>query len=123
MNAGLLVGGIFLMVLGAAMYLYVQTALSECASFIGQLGQMFSSDSAQQCQIANYVQLGGGVSFVIGLGLTIGGAVSSGEKRATFLQYICGYCNYIAETERELYNHSLICEKKKQDEESKSKNS
>ncbi len=25
-------------------------------------------------------------------------------------KYICGYCNFVAESERELHNHSLNCE-------------
>ncbi|RJQ27311.1 hypothetical protein C4565_05400 [Candidatus Parcubacteria bacterium] len=49
---------------------------------------------------------------LIGLILIIVGAVIPSKRSA----YICGYCGYIAETERELYNHYLICEKKKQEE-------
>lgn len=76
MKIGLFITGIILMILGAVAFVYVQSTLSDCASFMGQLDRFFSGRAAQKCLQANYLQLGGAVIFVIGIGLTIGGAVS-----------------------------------------------
>ncbi len=35
--------------------------------------------------------------------------------RETISNYICGYCNFVAKTERELHNHQTTCEKKNSD--------
>ena len=67
------------MLIGAGGYLYVQTSLADCESFVGQLGRFFSSGIDQRCQLANYIQLGGAFIFIIGLGLTIGGAAARGR--------------------------------------------
>ncbi len=76
MHASLLTAGIILMVFGVIGFLYVQQASSDCESIFGQIGRAFSSSAEQRCQMANYIQLGGGVLFVIGIGLTIGGAAA-----------------------------------------------
>ncbi len=76
MRVGLLIGGIILMIIGVIAYFSVQQSISDCGSFIGQLGRAFSSTVAQRCQTSQFIQLGGAGLFVIGLGLTIGGAVS-----------------------------------------------
>ena len=49
----------------------------------------------------------GVIVLAIGVGIIYGG--SKMKKKSA---YICGYCNYIAKTERELYNHSLQHENK-----------
>ena len=48
----------------------------------------------------------GAIVLAIGIGILYGG-----NKLKKKSSYICGHCNYIAETERELYNHSLQHEK------------
>lgn len=55
-----------------------------------------------------------GLIIVLLGGLTIYGGyrMKKGEKQ----RIVCSYCGYIAETERELHNHSLICERKKQED-------
>jgi len=80
MKAGLLATGIILMLIGAVGYLAMQQNISDCGSFVGQLGRMFSSSMGQKCQMANMIQLGGAVLFVLGIGLTIGGAVSGSKS-------------------------------------------
>lgn len=67
------------MVIGVAAYLYVQQSVADCGSFVGQLGRLFSSQMQSQCQMLNLIQLGGGALFVIGIGLTIGGAAAKGR--------------------------------------------
>ena len=75
----MLAAGIILMLIGAAGYLSVQLALADCAFFLGQVGRIFSGEAEKRCQIVNYIQLGGGVLFVIGIVFTIGGAVAKSE--------------------------------------------
>ena len=79
MKAGLLAAGIILMLIGATGFLHVQQSLSDCQSFLGQIGRTFSGDIEQRCQTANLTQLAGTALFIIGLGLTIAGAVSKGK--------------------------------------------
>jgi len=79
MKGGLLAAGIIFMVIGAGGFLYVQQSLSDCQSFFGQMGRTFYAEMEQRCQTANLTQVGGAGLFVIGLGLTIGGAVAKGH--------------------------------------------
>ena len=55
-----------------------------------------------------------GISILLGI---IGAIlfIAGNTIRETISNYICGYCNFVAKTERELYNHSLTCEKKNQE--------
>jgi hypothetical protein len=51
--------------------------------------------------------------------MVIGGLIMYGGKRLIKKKkshFVCGYCGFIAESERELYNHSLLCEKKKSED-------
>jgi len=50
------------------------------------------------------------LAFIIGIP-SIALFVAGFLIRETISKFICGYCDYIAETERELHNHSLNCEK------------
>ena len=81
MKTGTLVAGIILMVIAGIGFFSMQQAISDCGSFAGQLGRFFSSDISQQCQMAQMIQLGSVVFGVIGLGLTIGGAVAKGGEQ------------------------------------------
>jgi len=70
------------MFIGVVGYFIMQQNISDCSSLMGQLGRMFSSSMGQKCQMANMIQLGGSVLFVIGLGLTIAGAVSGSKSNS-----------------------------------------
>ncbi|MBC8501593.1 MAG: hypothetical protein H8D35_00510 [Nitrosopumilus sp.] len=90
-----MLGAIFLGIVGFAVLLIgfgiVASSLEMPAMFAGQ-----------------YIILG---LFVV----IIGGVIMYGAKRMVKKKkshFVCGYCKYIAATERELYNHSLVCEKK-----------
>lgn len=48
----------------------------------------------------------GVIILAIGVGIIYGG--SKLNKKSV---YICGFCNYVADTEMDLYNHSLQHEK------------
>jgi len=78
MKAGTLAAGIIMMVIGGIGFFSMQQTISDCGSFAGQLGRFFSSDVSQQCQMGQMIQLGSVVFGIIGLGLTIGGAVGKG---------------------------------------------
>ena len=80
MKAGTLAAGIILMVIGVIGFFSMQQAAMDCGSFVGQLGRFFSSNISQQCQTVQIIQIGSVAIGVIGLGLTIGGAVAKGGK-------------------------------------------
>lgn len=88
MRSGTLAGGIVMMVLGAIGYFALAPYSSDCGSFAGQLGRAFSSGYAQECQMVHLIQLGSIVFSIIGLGLTIGGAVASGSKSGGGLMHL-----------------------------------
>jgi len=79
MKGNLLAAGIILMLIGAGGFLYVQQSLSDCQSFLGQVGRTFSGDIEQRCHTANLTQMGGAALFIVGIGLTIGGAMAKGR--------------------------------------------
>ena len=81
MKAGTLTAGIILMAIGAIGYFSMQPSIADCGSFMGQMGRFFSSNVNQQCQTVYAIQIGAAVFGVIGLGLTIGGAVAKGGNK------------------------------------------
>ncbi len=48
----------------------------------------------------------GYVLVLIGIIMLVVGVIPSKESES---KYICGYCSYVAKSERELHNHSLDC--------------
>lgn len=66
------------MILGVIGYFSVQSSISDCESFVGQIGRTFSQNISQECQMRSLIQIGSGILFVVGIGLTIGGAVAKG---------------------------------------------
>jgi hypothetical protein len=91
LKVGAFVAGIILMILGVLFYFSMQTSMSDCGSFIGQLGRAFSGDFAQKCQMVSMMQIGAGIFVVIGLSLLIYGAVATGEsKPRRFECKLCG---------------------------------
>lgn len=68
------------MIFGVIGYFSVQSSISDCQSFVGQVGRTFSQNMAEECQIHSIIQIGSAVLFVVGIGLTIGGAVAKGGK-------------------------------------------
>jgi len=79
MKGGLLAAGIIMMVIGTIVFLSVEQTQSDCQSFLGQVGRTFSGDMEQRCQIAKLTQMGGAGLFIIGIGLTFGGAIAKGR--------------------------------------------
>jgi len=98
MKTGLLVTGIILMIISAIGYFSIQQALSDCGSFVGQLGRFFSQDISQQCQMAQLVQIVSAIIGVIGLGLTIAGAVAKGGESKRPKEFYCKYCGFVSES-------------------------
>jgi Short C-terminal domain len=80
LKVGLLISGIVIMIFGVIGYFSVQSSISDCQSFVGQVGRTFSQNMAEGCQIRSIIQIASAVLFVVGIGLTIGGAVAKGEK-------------------------------------------
>jgi len=83
-----------------------------CNSGMGQLGQSFSGDIVKACSEYRNLMMGIHGSALLGIILIIVGVAkpskSKGKKNES--EYTCGYCKYVAKSERELYNHSLDCE-------------
>ena len=80
------------------------------ACIVIALGGILLASTVNMAQFyaGQYVMLG---LFVIIIGGLLFYASGRMKKKITS-HYICGYCKYIAETERELFNHSIVCEKK-----------
>ena len=90
LKVGAFVAGIILMIIGVLVYFSMQTSMSDCGSFIGQLGRTFSGDIAQRCQMVSMMQIGAGIFVVIGLSLLIYGAVANGESKSR--RFECELC-------------------------------
>jgi len=81
-----------------------------CETSIGQIGQFFINDARENCRIFNLVTIGTYGFAIIGILLVIVGAtIPKSFKNQIDSKYICGHCKYVAESERELHNHSLKC--------------
>ena len=104
MKAGTLAAGIIMMVLGGIGFFSMQVTISDCGSFAGQLGRFFSSDVSQQCQMAQMIQMGSVVFGIIGLGLTIEGAVAKGQPQSKN-EFYCKHCGFVSETVTGLESH------------------
>jgi len=119
MKAGTLIAGLFLMMMGVVIFLWIQQAEADCDSITAKLGNLFSGSIETQCQFANLIQIFGGLIFVGGIVTTIGGAISSSSKKV-ITPYIdnlarhCKDCNHDLSKE-ELESHqcnncgSIIC--------------
>jgi hypothetical protein len=69
-----IVGGVVLIILGIGAFgvtTYVNgmaiQGVEPCSTFLGQLGQTFSSDITQRCSIANIVQAAGNIGIFAGI--------------------------------------------------------
>ncbi|MEK6866783.1 MAG: SHOCT domain-containing protein [Thermoproteota archaeon] len=111
MKVGTFVAGIILMILGVLFYFSMQTSMSDCGSFIGQLGRTFSGDIAQRCQMVSMMQIGAGIFVVIGLSLLIYGAVATGESRSR--RFECKLCGSESDSLEGLRYHVEKYHKKK----------
>jgi hypothetical protein len=108
-RSGIVVTGIILFifgVLGRITPVYNGRTIIEisdlCKSGLGQVGQFFSTQIQQNCEIAS--DLADLVYALIGIGiiLIIIGSVLKSHKKSAF---ICGYCDYVTDIEADLYNH------------------
>jgi len=96
LKVGAFIAGIILMILGVLFYFSMQTSMSDCGSFIGQLGRTFSGDIAQRCQMVSMMQIGAGIFVVIGLSLLIYGAVATGKSKPS--RFYCKLCGSESDT-------------------------
>ena len=112
--ARLVISGVVILIIGIISVNIFTMYTNDCDSSIGKIFQFFSSEHSENCINAQYGQIGSLIICFIGIGIIIGGAFApkNGFTKEPS-RYICGYCNYVAESERELYNHSINCEKYK----------
>ncbi len=118
MKVGTLVAGLFLMMMGVVIFLWIDQAVANCGSIMGKLGGLFSGSFESQCKFANLIQIFGGLVFVGGIVTTIGGAVSSSKKVITpNVDNVVPYCQDCNDdlSKEELESHqcnncgSIIC--------------
>ncbi|AFS80664.1 hypothetical protein NKOR_03870 [Candidatus Nitrosopumilus koreensis AR1] len=83
MNTPILIIGIILMVIGVFVYFTIQPDVSNCGSFVGQFGQVISTNISSGCQTVYQIQTISAVIVVVGLGLTIAGAVMKNSSQTT----------------------------------------
>ncbi len=100
MKTGSVIGGIILLIIGAAGYVSLQSSASDCRSLLGQIGIFISSDISGRCGLVYVGQILFSIIFVIGIVVLIYGAVA--KRRSVF---ICGYCKYVTQIESDLYEH------------------
>lgn len=78
------------MIIGVLVYFGMQPSLSDCGSFIGQLGRTFIDDIANRCQMASVIQIGAGITTVIGIGLLVYGAAAKDTSKPK--GFYCKFC-------------------------------
>ena len=115
---GVLITGIVLLIFGVIGYQIPVTntgytipgANNLCNTDLARLGQLFSGDLQQVCGQYQLMLYGIYGLAIIGIILIIVGATIPKSFQKSKSKYICGYCKYVAESERELHNHSLNCQ-------------
>lgn len=80
MRSGLLSFGIALIIIGGIIYSIGNSNAQEYRTSLGQIARGLSSDAQQQYQIYSSMESFGGIMVLVGIVLSISGAVSSGEK-------------------------------------------
>ncbi|MCZ7382139.1 MAG: hypothetical protein O8C64_11305 [Candidatus Methanoperedens sp.] len=81
MRSGLLILGIALIILGGVIYSIGNNGAQEYRTSLGQIARGLSSDAQQQYQTYATMESLGGIGALIGIVLSITGAISSsGEK-------------------------------------------
>ncbi len=97
---------------GQAISVTIPEAIGICDSAMSQMGQAYSAEAVKTCSEYRNLMMGLYGSALLGILLVIVGVAkpskSKGKKNES--EYTCGYCKYVAKSERELYNHSLDCE-------------
>ncbi len=68
--------GVSLIVVGGASYFLVQQPFTDCPAFMGLLVGQISQDVLERCHLSGSIQIMGSVFFIIGVFLTIYGAVT-----------------------------------------------
>lgn len=100
MKIGPLIAGIILLIVAIIGFTSSANSVSQGQTFLGQLGNTFVPEQAQQYQQAQYSELGFGGLGVIGLGLLIYGAVATKKS-----EFRCRNCSYVTSVETRLDNH------------------
>lgn len=71
-----LIAGVILIVIGGALYFLVQQPFTDCPSFMGLAVGAIPQNILDRCQISGDLQIIGSALFIVGMGLTIYGAVT-----------------------------------------------
>jgi len=112
-SGGAIAAGVFFMVIALIGYVTpitdqgysIPQADNLCQSGVGQISQFFSRDARENCSIFNIMTIGIYFSSVLGLVLTIVGAVIPTGSSKNKSSLICPFCNFVAKSETDLLDH------------------
>jgi uncharacterized membrane protein len=105
MAAGKIISGVILIIIGVIIYGLVNNYQAQCQSFLGNVGQSFSSDYEQRCTIVNFGMILAAILAVIGIVLVIVGAVST--KTRTPKEYAQPKQQYGNHSRRQNSEHNI----------------
>jgi hypothetical protein len=77
MRAGTLAVGVFLLVIGVAVFWIGNSDLQQYSSLLGQISQSVSSEVRNKVAQDKYIAVGGGIVAIIGLAVTIYGLAAN----------------------------------------------
>ena len=103
MRVGLVIGGIVMIIFGVLGYYKTEGGVSTCQSFLGQLGQLFSSSISGECETIVMWQIFWVIWGIVGFALTIGGIASTSQGNQTVK---CSICN------QRYYSHEIYLHQK-----------
>ena len=111
MRWGIIITGIIIFLISFAIWSYDQPKIDLFSQGLAQLA-LLNQENREKYQDLQDEVFFAKIGMGIGVITIVIGVLVRGKKSI----HNCGFCGYIAETQRELYNHTLICEKKKQQE-------
>lgn len=77
MRAGVLAVGVFLLVIGVAVFWIGYSDLQQYGGLLGQISQALSSDVRNKVAQDKFMAVGGGIAAIIGLALTVFGLAAN----------------------------------------------
>ena len=111
MRWNIVIVGIIIFLISFAIWAYDQPKIDLLSQGLAQLALLNKQVREQYQELQGEVFFAK-VGMAVGLITIVIGVLVRREKPS----YFCRYCGHMTETEKENYNHSLSCEKNKQQE-------
>ena len=111
MKAGRLAGGIILLIIAVIGFTNTTNSVTEKQSSLGQVERFLSQDAQNSYQANSMGQMIFAVLGIVGLGLTISGAVASGKPKQGSM-FRCKYCLVTRERYEDIRSHMSTCSSK-----------